>query len=164
VGASTSSQLRHQLQPGDIGEVVRLHGTVYAAEHGWDHTFEGYVAEGIGRFAAAFDPARDRLWVADGDSGVVGSIAIVGQPDGTAQLRWFVVHPNARGHGLGRQLLDAALSFCRDRHHTSVFLWTVGELHAAAHLYRDAGFELAEETRHESWGTVNTLQTYKLRL
>ncbi|CAN5831959.1 GNAT family N-acetyltransferase [soil metagenome] len=161
MSGSASSQLRHELQPGDIGAVVRLHGTVYAAEQGWDHTFEGYVAEGIGRFAAAFDPARDRLWIAEADGGVVGSIAIVGQADSTAQLRWFVVHPKARGQGLGRQLLAAALSFCRDRHYTSIFLWTAGDLHAAAHLYRSAGFELVEESRHESWGAGNTLQTYR---
>jgi GNAT superfamily N-acetyltransferase len=164
VNGSAQSRIRHQLQPGDIGAVVRLHGTVYAVEQGWGHAFEAYVAEGLGRFAASLDPTRDRLWIAETGSDVVGSIAIVDQGDGTAQLRWFVVDPRARGQGLGGQLLAAALSFCRERRHTNVFLWTVSELHAAAHLYRRAGFELVEETRHEAWGTVNTLQTYRVQL
>jgi ribosomal protein S18 acetylase RimI-like enzyme len=157
-------QLRHGLRPGDIGAVVRLHGRVYALEHGWDHTFEGYVAETMGRFAIAFDPARDRLWLAETESETVGSIAIVGQPDGSAQLRWFVIDPGSRGQGLGRRMLMEALAFCREREYTSVFLLTVRELHAAAHLYLAVGFELLEETPHESWGAVTTLQTYVLRL
>lgn len=161
---SASIQLRHQLQPGDLGTVVRLHGSIYALEHGWDHRFEGYVAETIGSFAVKFDAARDRLWIAETEQETIGSIAIVGQPDGSAQLRWFVVHPGARGRGLGRRMLMEALSFCRERAYTSVFLWTVRDLHAAAHLYLAAGFELVDETTHEDWGAVKTLQTYMLRL
>jgi N-acetylglutamate synthase-like GNAT family acetyltransferase len=152
------------IQPGDIGAVVRLHGLVYSRESNLDLTFEGYVAAGLGAFATSFDPRRDRLWLAEADGQIVGSVAIVGLADRQAQLRWYLVHPDARGAGLGRTLLREAVAFCRERQFRSVFLWTISELKTAAQLYRDVGFTLSEEKTHQVWGAVRTEQRYDLRL
>jgi N-acetylglutamate synthase-like GNAT family acetyltransferase len=141
-----------------------LHGTLYAVEYGLDHTFEGYVSEGLREFAKAYDSAEDYFAVAELDGRIVGSIAIVGHADQSTQLRWFLVHPDARGHGLGRRLLKDAVAFCRQREYKSVFLWTISELKAAAHLYRDAGFQLIEQNTHEIWGAVRTEERYELVL
>jgi ribosomal protein S18 acetylase RimI-like enzyme len=156
--------IRTHINPGDIGYITYLHGTLYAAEYGLDHTFEGYVAAGIGEFAKKYDSDKDYFAVAELDERIVGAIAIVVQPDQTAQLRWFLVHPDARGHGLGRRLLNDAVDFCRQRRYKSIFLWTISELKAAAHLYRDAGFELTEQSTHEVWGAVRTEEKYELSL
>lgn len=117
-------EIRTNIRPGDIGHIIYLHGTFYAEEHNLDHTFEGYVASGMGEFAKAFDERKDCLWVAEDGGGIVGSIAIAGHTDLTAQLRWFLVAPPARGYGLGSRLLRTALDFCRVREFESVFLWT----------------------------------------
>ena len=53
--------------PGDIGWIVHRHGALYAAEYGWDETFEGLVAEIAGRFLKSHDPTRERCWVAERD-------------------------------------------------------------------------------------------------
>ena len=59
--ASTEQiQIRSNLHPGDIGELVRLHGTLYAQEYGWDYTFEGYVAASFGEFVLSADRSMDR--------------------------------------------------------------------------------------------------------
>jgi hypothetical protein len=42
--------IRCTLRPGDIGYVTYLHGSLYAAEYGWDHTFEAYVAGPLAEF------------------------------------------------------------------------------------------------------------------
>jgi N-acetylglutamate synthase-like GNAT family acetyltransferase len=157
-------QLRTTIHPGDIGEIVRMHGVLYAREYNLDRTFEGYVAAGLGAFAVGFDEAKDRLWIAEHDQRILGSIAIVGQPDGTAQLRWFLVHPDARGSGLGRRLITEALAFCRERGFPWVFLWTIAGLAASAHLYSDAGFRLTDEKTHALWGGLHTEQRYALKL
>ena len=159
-----SMNIRTNIKPGDIGYITYLHGTLYAAEYGLDHTFEGYVAAGIGEFAQKYDANKDYFAVAELDGRIVGAIAIVDQPDRTAQLRWFLVHPDARGRGLGKRLLRDAVDFCRQRNYKGVFLWTISELTTAAHLYRDAGFELTEQNTHEIWGAVRTEERYELSL
>ena len=156
--------LRTYFKPGDIGYITYLHGTLYAAEYGLDHTFEGYVAAGLGQFANTYTSDHDYFAVAELDGTIVGSVAIVGQPDRTAQLRWFLVHPDARGHGLGTGLLREAVDFCRQRNYKSVFLWTISELKTAARLYRDAGFQLTEQNTHEIWGAVRTEEKYEFGL
>ena len=157
-------RIRTEIRPGDVGSVIHLHGIVYAQEHNLDLTFEAYVAAGLAEFAKSYDERKDRLWLAEDSGRIVGSIAIVGQADGSAQLRWFLVHPEARGSGLGHKLLSEALEFCRDRGLRSVFLWTANELKAAGHLYRQAGFRLTEQKAHEIWGPVRTEERYDLTL
>jgi ribosomal protein S18 acetylase RimI-like enzyme len=156
--------IRTNIKPGDIGYITYLHGTLYAAEYGLDHTFEGYVAATIGEFSQKYDSNKDYFAVAELDGRIVGAIAIVGQPDRTAQLRWFLVHPDARARGLGKRLLRDAVDFCRRRNYKSVSLWTISELKIAAHLYRDVGFQLTEQNTHEIWGAVRTEERYELSL
>jgi N-acetylglutamate synthase-like GNAT family acetyltransferase len=112
-----------------------MHGRLYSEEYGLDRTFEGYVAAGLGEFFKTFDESKDRIWLAEAEGKIVGSIAISGLPEQTAQLRWFLVHPDARGGGLGRKLIAEAIAFCRAHDFRSVFLWTISELKTAAHLY-----------------------------
>lgn len=157
-------QIRTDIRPGDIGYIVYLHGILYAQEHNLDQTFEGYVASGLGEFAKSFDERKDRLWLVEDGKLIVGSIAIAGQPNLSAQLRWFLVHPEVRGSEFGGRLLKDALEFCRERGFRSVFLWTLSDLKAAAHLYQKAGFQRTEEKTHAIWGAVRTEERYDLDL
>ena len=157
-------RIRTNIRPGDIGYIIYLHGTLYARENNLDHTFEGYVASGLGDFAKSFDGRKDCLWLAEESERIVGSIAIAGQADHTAQLRWFLVHPEARGSGLGGRLLGDALEFCRSHEFKSVFLWTLSDLKAAAHLYQQAGFHRIEHKTHDIWGAIRTEERYDLAL
>jgi GNAT superfamily N-acetyltransferase len=155
--------IRCNLKPGDIGSVIHLHGTLYAAEQGWDHTFEAYVAGPLAEFAKS-STDRERIWLIEKDGRVAGSIAIVEASRAEAQLRWYLLHPDLRGYGLGRRLLETALTFCRERGYSSVFLWTVSALTAAAKRYHAAGFQLTEEQTDNLWGATVTEQRYALRL
>jgi GNAT superfamily N-acetyltransferase len=156
-------QIRNTFRPGDVGAITYLHGTLYAQESGWDHTFEAYVAGPLAEFAKN-QTDRERIWIVEHDDIVCGSIAIVDAGGGSAQLRWFLLHPQRRGVGLGKELVRNAIAFCRERGYRSVFLWTVSSLPAAAHLYRAAGFTLTEERTRELWGAVVTEQRYDLAL
>jgi GNAT superfamily N-acetyltransferase len=156
--------VRHDLRPGDLGRVTAQHGVLYAAEYGFDHTFEAYVAESLAEFGKAAPSPRDRLWIAEADGRLVGSIGIVGRAGNAAQLRWLLVAPEARGLGLGRQLVKDALAFCRETGSASVFLWTVSVLIDAARIYGDVGFQITEEHERTMWGTTVTEQRYDLVL
>ena len=157
-------RLRDDLRPGDLGAVIRLHGVLYAEEHGFDARFEASVAEGLAKFVLELDPDRSRLWVAERGGEVVGSIAIVGDVAGTPQLRWFLVDPYCRSMGVGRRMLAESLAFARASGARSVFLWTLNDLDAAIRLYQLNGFRLTEEVAHETWGTPVTEQRFDLDL
>src|SRR5262249_30806362 len=126
--------LRTGLPPGDLGSIVYLHGVIYAHERGFDPSFEAYVAGPLSDFVRSGNE-RQRLWIAERDGGIVGCIAIVAAASRTAQLRWFLVDPRARGAGLGKRLLAEAVAFCRGSGYAEVMLWTESALTAAAHLY-----------------------------
>jgi len=81
-----------------------------------------------------------------------------------AQLRWLLLHPEVRGRGLGRRLVEDALDFCRDVGYSSVFLWTVNTLPIAAQLYQSVGFKQTDELTHELWGSTVTEVRYELAL
>ncbi len=164
MGPSKKWTLRCLLQPGDLGYITSLHGTLYADECGYDRTFEAYVAAGLAEFVQSFNPSRDRLWLAEVDGQVIASIAIVGRSESEAQLRWFIIHPTYRGLGLGQTLLTEALYFCREHEYKVAFLWTTGELSAARHLYKQAGFNKTEERRRNIWGKFVTEERYALHL
>lgn len=157
-------QIRTTYKPGDVGYVVYLHGVLYAQEYGLDHTFEGDVANRMGEFIRNFDPNKDLFAVAEDKDQIVGSIAINGLPDNVAQLRWFLLHPSARGAGLGKALLQHAIDFCKQRGFKSISLWTISELKAAAHLYRQAGFQITYENTRDFWGGRRTEQQYEMTL
>lgn len=157
--------IRTEVHPGDVDEVVRLHGVLYAREHGFDPTFEAYVAEPLARFVIAASP-RERLWIAERDGAIVGSVAIVAapSPSDAAQLRWFLVDPQARGHGLGGTLLDEAIAFSRAQGYRSIVLWTVSALAAAARLYAARGFVRTEGKPARRWGADVVEERYELDL
>jgi GNAT superfamily N-acetyltransferase len=155
--------VRHELKPGDIGYLTYLHGILYARECGWDYTFEAYVAGPLSEFARS-QTERERIWIVESGGRIAGSVGIVEASASAAQLRWLLLHPALRRYGLGRTLMAEAVGFCRDRGYSSIFLWTVSALTAAASLYRSFGFKVTEEKTHEMWGATVTEQRYELKL
>jgi GNAT superfamily N-acetyltransferase len=155
--------IRTNLRPGDLGEIVRLHGVVYAREYGLDPTFEAYVAGPLAEFVRA-GSERERLWIAERDGRLVGSVAIVQAAPVIAQLRWFLVVPEARGAGLGWHLLSEAIAFARQQGNGSVILWTGNVLTAAARLYLAAGFRKTEEKPGKMWGVDVVEEKYEMTL
>ncbi|MDP2267804.1 MAG: GNAT family N-acetyltransferase [Deltaproteobacteria bacterium] len=155
--------IRHHLKPGDIGYITYLHGVLYAEECGWDYTLEAYVAGPLSSFAQSHT-AREQIWIVEKDATIAGSIAIVEASGEEAQLRWLLLHPVLRGQGVGNILVAEAINFCKDHGYATVFLWTVGSLAAAAHLYKSAGFQLTQENPRTMWGALVIEQRYELRL
>jgi N-acetylglutamate synthase-like GNAT family acetyltransferase len=155
--------IRTDIRPGDIGYIIYLHGILYAEEYGFDHTFEPYVAAPIAEFVKA-QTDKDRLWIVEKDGRIAGSIAIVKISETDAQLRWLILHPGTRGHGIGKILVEKAVVFARDCGYESIFLWTLDILPAALRIYQSAGFRLTEKKKHSIWGRMLTEERYDLKL
>ena len=161
--ASAGVTVRIEQRPGDIGEIIRMHGVLYAEEHGYDVSFEGYVAKTFAAYAWPL-AGRQRLWLVEKDGALRGSIAIVEASEKEAQLRWLLLHPSLRGHGLGTALVAEALAFCRENGYASVLLWTEGSLETATALYRRFGFRRTETKTGGIWGATRTEERYDLSL
>jgi DNA-binding MarR family transcriptional regulator/GNAT superfamily N-acetyltransferase len=151
-------------RPGDIGWVVHRHAALYAAEYGWDESFEALVAEITAGFIRNFQPARERCWIAERDGQILGSIFLVQESEAVAKLRLLLVEPAARGLGLGQRLIDECLAFARSCGYGQVRLWTNGHLAAARHLYKKAGFHLIESKPCHSFGHDLVSETWELTL
>jgi GNAT superfamily N-acetyltransferase len=151
------------LRPGDLGHIVALHGALYAAESGLDHTFEPYVAVPLAEFVLRAD-GRERIWIVTDRQRVAGSVAIVAASAVTAQLRWLLLTPELRGRHLGRQLVAGAVDFCRFSGYTSIFLWTLGHLEPALALYRSFGFQRRQRQARRIWGQDLVEEKYILDL
>ena len=153
----------YRLVPGDMGTIVYLHGILYAEEYGFDQTFEPYVAVPLADFVRSRGD-RDRIWIVETNEKMVGTVAILSVSQEVAQLRWLLVHPDARGTGLGKRLVREAIDFCKTCKYRSVFLWTLNILPKAAYLYRSAGFKKTEAKAHHIWGCDLTEERYELFL
>lgn len=156
--------VRDYLKPGDIGYLTYLHGIVYAKEYGYDQTFEAYVAKGLAEFVQSFNPNKDGVWLAEINGQIIGSIAIAKHSEKEAQLHWYFVHPDYRGLGLGKELMNKALQFCKERKYRTIFLWTTNELEVASHVYTQFGFRKTEEKAHKIWGKNLVEERYDLHI
>jgi GNAT superfamily N-acetyltransferase len=146
--------------PGAIGRIAEMHGRYYGREWGFPSSFEALVAREVADFVDGCDPAREGLWLLDGER-VLGSIALVRPRDGEpARLRWFITADAARGSGAGALLMQAAMDFARQAGYRRLYLTTFAGLDAARHLYERHGFVLTAESRDDHWGAAVNEQRF----
>ena len=152
--------------PGSIGRIAELHGTYYHAHWGFGLFFEAKVATELSAFLQHYDESRDGLWTVVKDDRVEGAVVIDGRHARTegAHLRWFIVSDALRGQGAGRQLLESAIAFCRQKPYDRVFLWTFKGLEAARHLYESLGFRRVHQQEGAQWGTAVSEQRFELEM
>lgn len=142
--------VRHDIRPGDMGRIISMHGRLYAKEFGYGLSFEGYVAKTFFEFISHYNPTRDRIWIAEYEGELIGTIAAVGKGD-TALLRWFLLDPSFRGLGLGKKLLNDAIDYCKEKGFKTIGLGTAGDLTTALAIYKKLGFEIIAQSENHEW-------------
>lgn len=138
---------------GDLGVLISRQAIVYHQQFGWNQDFEALIARIYAEYHEA--PAEKKaLWIAELDGRMAGSIFVLPAKDDPkiAQLRMLYVEPFARGQGIGQKLVNEVIKFARAKGFKSVMLWTQDCLTSARRIYQGAGFTLAKEDRHYSFG------------
>lgn len=141
-------------RPGLIGEVVRLHAEYYARNWSFGLAFEAKVAIELSRFLIDFREGADFMAVRYSDEGNLLATISLEAPrhdEPMAHLRWFITSQDARGTGLGRGLLEAALAHADEQGFSDTYLTTFEGLAAARALYERCGFRLAGEAAVDQW-------------
>jgi DNA-binding MarR family transcriptional regulator/GNAT superfamily N-acetyltransferase len=147
-------------EPGDMGWVVQRNGAVYAAEYGWDQTYEALVARIVADYVDSRDPEREAAWIAEVDGARAGCVFCVRENAETARLRLLLVEPWARGLGIGGRLVEEVLRFARGAGYTRITLWTNDVLADARRVYQRAGFTLDNERPIRAFGQDLTSQDW----
>lgn len=80
------------------------------------------------------------------------------------EISTFYVQPRHHGRGIGKQLLNAAVEYCREREVESVWLTTNVENAPAIAFYLKQGFEHVGEThfRIDNEAYLNNVYSYRL--
>lgn len=156
-------KIRNNLDPGDMGYIIYLHGKLYKKEYNYGIAFEIYIANGLQEFYQHYDPKKDRVWICEHDGKIIGFLLLMHRKNNSAQLRYFLIEPEYRNIGLGKKLMELSLDFFYKSNYQSCYLWTIDELAAAAALYRRHGFILAAEKSSNIFGKKITEQRFDLR-
>lgn len=162
VGASKADVTLRTHRIGDIGWAIERHAEIYAEDFGWNEEFEALVAKLFAEFASKHDPDTERCWIAEVHGERAGCVFVVRNAEDctTAQLRCLLVDPAWRGMGIGTKLVDECLNFANRAGYRKMVLWTNDVLTSARRIYEQAGFELVDENRHESFGKDLVGQTW----
>jgi GNAT superfamily N-acetyltransferase len=143
-------RVRHNIVCGDLGRIIALHGEAYDPLDGFGLNFEAFVARTIADFVLDTG-SNGRVWLAERGASLVGCTAIARHADKMGQLRWVLVDPSARGIGLGRQLVEAAIDYCANCGIERIYLETTAGLPESQALYRQLGFEIVSEETADLW-------------
>lgn len=149
----------------DISYVIDRQLSLYESERQFTtEIWKKYLTQGVISLIENFNPDKDCMLILECDGNASGCIAITHTEESVAQLRYFFLEPELRGLGAGKNLLDTALNFCREKKYSHVFLWTVSAQESARKLYKNAGFNITETSKNESWGSLVLEEKWDLDL
>ena len=135
-----------QIRPIEPGDNVELAKVIRAALTEFGANKPGTVY---------FDPTTDALYELFRTPGSYYFVATIGQkvvggcgifptdnlPEGTCELVKLYVAKEARGTGLGKQLMEKSMSWAKNHGYTQVYLESMPELTKAVSIYEKVGFK-----------------------
>ncbi len=122
----------------------------------YDISFDtGEVLERTMDELGQFYPPEGRLFLCEYDSQLAGCGCLRRIGDGIGEIKRMYVRPDHRGRGIGRSLLEDALTAARQNGYSTVRLDSTRFMKEAQALYRSAGFRdiepYAESEIPEEW-------------
>jgi len=131
------------IEPGDNEELAKVIRTALA-EFGANKPGTVYFDPTTDALFELFRTPKSFYYVALVDGKVVGGCGIFptdNLPDGTCELVKLYLAKEARGTGLGKQLMEISLSWAKENGYTQVYLESMPELAKAVSIYEKVGFK-----------------------
>jgi len=98
-------------------------------------------------YPAPYAHPSGAILLAGGDVRAVGCVALKDSGDSACEMKRLYVKPEARGRGVGRALVAAAIEEARALGYRRIRLDTTPEMVSAVALYRSMGFRAADAFR-----------------
>lgn len=118
---------------------------------------EWYAPDRLDARVAADDVA---YLVAETDEGVVGFSESELDEDAAAAIQWLHVHPDARGQGIGVELLERTEAMLRERGANRVEGRVLAANDAGNEFYQDHGFSRSGDVELDVAGSTHTERRY----
>jgi GNAT superfamily N-acetyltransferase len=115
-----------------VGEVLREFGLVFGQGCSTD--------EDLRRLPASYAARGGAFWLASDPGGLIGTCGVFPLSSDMFELRKMYLRPAARGRGIGKQLLDVAITWSRERGARQIVLDTIDEMAGAIAFYEAHGF------------------------
>jgi len=154
----SSITIRDEYTEEDKELIIEKQRAFYSENYGFDENFLDYLHD-------SFEGKIKKIWIAEDKGKFAGCVGLVEDNETTALLRWFIVDPSIRGKGVGTQLVQTLLNYCKEQQYKRVYLWTVSSLPVARRLYAKFGF-IITETKEEQllWGQRIVEERWDLEL
>ena len=114
------------------------------AEFGANHPNTVYYDPTTDTLFEVFQTPRSKYFLAEIDGKMVGGGGIYptdGLDDDTCELVKMYLLPQARGHGLGKMLIEKCIEAAKENGYKKIYLETMPELKQAMKVYEKFGFK-----------------------
>ncbi len=96
---------------------------------------------------SSYSDSGGAFWVLDDGGIVAGCIGATRESAGKFELHRLYRLPSYRGKGVGRKLIETAVSWCRSEGCEEIFLWSDVKFETAREVYIRCGFTPTQRTR-----------------
>jgi putative acetyltransferase len=131
------------IQPSDNPELARIVRATMK-EFGVDRPGTVYYDPTTDHLYELFQKEKSMYYVAEIDHAMVGGGGIYpsnGLPPGVCELCKMWLLPQARGIGLGKELIERCIAYARSAGYSQIYLETMPELKQALKVYEKFGFK-----------------------
>lgn len=125
--------------PEDFAEGKKLF-LAYAQSLDFSLCFQGFEQE-LADIQLQYAAPDGALLLVQNEGATIGCVGLRRWQGDTAELKRMYLQPVARGHGMGKHLLEVALECARVLGYRAIRLDTLPTMQAAIALYRAAGFQ-----------------------
>ena len=151
-------------KPGDFGWLVHRQALIFSAEYGADMRFEAFATQEMADFSRLHDRERAMCWIAEQEESIVGAAFVAGLSQRAARMRLLYVEPDARGLGIGTQLVAQSIGFARQAGYHTLSLATCGVAGDGRRVFERAGFHCISTEPERRFGHNLVSQTWEREL